>query len=107
MRIEENDSENAAANPKVDGQDSAGGEAYNFSNEIQMTVKDLVSIICELYGGDIKTPVVLNEAPNEIPHQYLSAEKARTELGWGPRYTLKEGLVETIAWYRDYLTARA
>lgn len=83
----------------------AGGEAYNFSNEIQMTVRELVALTCELFGGPIHEPVVLNEAPNEIPHQYLSAEKARTELGWAPRHTLKDGLAETIAWYKDYLSS--
>lgn len=82
----------------------AAGQAYNFSNEIQMTVRELVGLICELFDGPISAPIVLNEAPNEIPHQYLSAEKARTELGWAPHHTLREGLVETIAWYKDYLS---
>ena len=49
-------------------------------------------------------PVVLNEAPNEIPHQYLSAEKARRELGWKSTYTLQEGLLETIGWVPRLLT---
>jgi CDP-glucose 4,6-dehydratase len=47
-------------------------------------------------------PVILNDAPNEIPHQYLSAAKARRQLGWAPAYTLEQGLAETIAWYREY-----
>jgi CDP-glucose 4,6-dehydratase len=82
----------------------AGGEAYNFSNEIQMTVRELVALICELFDGPVREPIVLNEATNEIPHQYLSAEKARTELGWRPQHTLREALGETIAWYKDYLS---
>lgn len=82
----------------------AAGEAYNFSNEIQMTVRELVALTCELFGGPIHEPIVLNDAPNEIPHQYLSAEKARTELRWAPLHTLRDGLAETIAWYKDYLT---
>ena len=47
-------------------------------------------------------PVILNDAPNEIPHQYLSAAKARRQLGWAPAYTLEQGMAETIAWYREY-----
>jgi CDP-glucose 4,6-dehydratase len=82
----------------------AGGEAYNFSNEIQLTVTELVELICRLAGVTHLTPIVLNDAPNEIPHQYLSAEKARRELGWRAAYTLEEGLLETIAWYRAYFT---
>jgi CDP-glucose 4,6-dehydratase len=80
----------------------AGGEAYNFSNEIQVNVRQLVEIICRLAGGTHLEPIVMNDAPNEIPHQYLSAEKARRQLGWAPAYTLEQGLVETVDWYRQY-----
>jgi CDP-glucose 4,6-dehydratase len=83
----------------------AGGEAYNFSNEIQLTVLDLVSLLAELTGRSDLPPVIQADAPNEIPHQYLSAEKARTELAWKSSFTLREGLLETIAWYHDYFKA--
>lgn len=78
------------------------GEAYNFSNEAQLTVRELVALIIRLMEIRGLEPVVRNEALNEIPHQYLSAEKARRELGWRPLYTLESGLQETIAWYRDF-----
>jgi CDP-glucose 4,6-dehydratase len=83
----------------------ARGEAYNFSNEIQMTVLELVALISELTGRPDLPPVVQSNAPNEIPHQYLSAEKARTELGWRATYSMREALADTIAWYRDYFAA--
>lgn len=80
----------------------ACGEAYNFSNEVQVTAGDLVRLICRLAGAADVEPIVLNDAPNEIRHQYLSAEKARRELGWSPTCTLEEGLTATIGWYRAY-----
>lgn len=79
------------------------GEAYNFSNELQVTVLELVSCIQRLMGREDLEPVILNGASNEIPHQYLDAEKARNEFGWKPRYTLEQGLKETIEWYRGFL----
>lgn len=85
----------------------SGGEAYNFSNEVQLTVTDVVALVAEIVGRADLPPVVLSDAPNEIPHQYLSAEKARTELGWKSSYTMREGLTETIAWYREYFRERA
>jgi CDP-glucose 4,6-dehydratase len=78
------------------------GEAFNFSNETQSTVLELVNRILGLLNSDLR-PDVRNEANNEIRHQYLSAAKARRLLGWQPLFTLDEGLSRTIAWYKDFL----
>jgi CDP-glucose 4,6-dehydratase len=79
------------------------GEAFNFSNEAPRTVLEVVARITTLMDRSELTPVVLDQATNEIPHQYLSAGKARTQLGWKPQYGLDDGLGETIAWYREFL----
>lgn len=80
------------------------GEAFNFSNETQVTVIELVQRILSAMSSGFE-PDVRNEAVNEIPHQYLSAAKARETLGWKPLYTLDEGLQHTIAWYGEFLGA--
>lgn len=80
----------------------ACGEAYNFSNETQVTVRELVEIIRRVAGDTSLEPVILNDAPNEIPHQYLSAAKARRDLGWTPGYTLEQSMAETVDWYRKF-----
>jgi len=77
------------------------GEAFNFSNEIQITALALVQRILKLMDSDVP-PEILNEAQNEIVHQYLSATKARRGLGWRPLFTLDEGLTKTIEWYRRF-----
>jgi CDP-glucose 4,6-dehydratase len=78
------------------------GEAFNFSNEIQITVLDLTRKILSLTGREDLEPIIQNRASHEIKHQYLSAEKARKKLQWMPLYTLDQGLQETIAWYKDF-----
>jgi CDP-glucose 4,6-dehydratase len=87
--------ERLAADPAVRGQ------AYNFSNEIQLTVLDLARRILDAMGSDLALDV-RNEASNEIRHQYLSAEKARRQLDWSPLFDLDEGLRRTVAWYVDF-----
>ncbi|CCW35477.1 GDP-mannose 4,6-dehydratase [Chthonomonas calidirosea] len=82
------------------------GEAFNFSNEIQVSVLQLVRKICQQIGSSLE-PVVLNETRNEIKHQYLSADKARRVLGWHPLFTLEEGLERTIAWYRRFFSSES
>ena len=78
------------------------GEAFNFSNEIQVTVSQLVSQILALMNSELK-PDVRGEATNEIRHQYLNADKARRVLDWRPSFTLEDGLRRTIDWYKDFL----
>jgi CDP-glucose 4,6-dehydratase len=78
------------------------GEAFNFSNEEQITVTELVRRILELMESEAE-PEIRNEASNEIRAQFLSAEKARTMLGWAPLFSLDEGLRRSIAWYTELL----
>ncbi|MCL5951015.1 MAG: GDP-mannose 4,6-dehydratase [Chloroflexi bacterium] len=77
------------------------GEAFNFSNELQITVLELTECILSLMNSDL-IPDVRNEASNEIRHQYLCAAKAREVLGWAPLFTLEEGLQRTIRWYQEF-----
>jgi len=79
------------------------GEAFNFSNEIQIPVLELVQRILALMGSDLE-PDVRSEIRNEIRHQYLSAAKARRVLGWSPLFNLDEGLQKTIVWYREFFS---
>jgi CDP-glucose 4,6-dehydratase len=83
---------------------SVHGQAFNFSTETPQTVLEMTDRILRLMGSPLK-PRVLNEASNEIPHQFLSAEKARRLLRWAPGYALDDALRETVAWYRDFFAA--
>ena len=78
------------------------GQAFNFSNEGEVTVLCLVKRILALMGSEL-APVVLNQASNEIRRQFLSASRARTELSWAPLFNLEDGLERTISWYREFL----
>lgn len=80
------------------------GEAFNFSNESQVTVSELVDRVLKMMGSDLE-PDVRSEAVNEIREQYLSAARAREVLGWKPLFTLDDGLRRTIDWYREFLGA--
>lgn len=88
--------ESLAGNPDLKGQ------AFNFSNETQITVLEIVRKILTLMDSDLE-PDIRDEANNEIRHQYLSASKARKNFNWTPRFSLDEGLQETIKWYKALL----
>lgn len=77
------------------------GQAFNFSNEIQVTVSEIVEQILKLMRSELNAEI-RNEVTNEIHHQYLSAQKARALLEWHPLFTLEDGLQKTIDWYEDF-----
>lgn len=77
------------------------GQAFNFSNEERVTVREIVEKIRLLLGSDLEADI-RNEPIREIREQYLSAGKAREVLGWRPLFTLDEGLRETVTWYRRF-----
>ncbi|HSB13063.1 MAG TPA: NAD-dependent epimerase/dehydratase family protein [Bryobacteraceae bacterium] len=89
---------------KLRGSPEFAGSAFNFSNEAQVTVLELVERILTRMGSAL-VPDVRNEASNEIRRQYLCAERARRLLNWAPLFTLDQGLERTIHWYREFLSS--
>lgn len=85
--------------------DKIRGEAFNFSNEQKMTVLQMVNEICRLMGKPNQVEV-LNEARCEIREQHLCAKKANAVLGWKSKYTIEQGLVETVDWYARFFASK-
>lgn len=82
------------------GRKNLAGEAFNFSNEEPQSVLEFVERIVKAVGGPAIKPTILNQAQDEIPDQYLSAEKARQILNWKSRFSIEDGLAKAIDWYR-------
>lgn len=83
--------------------DGTSGEAFNFGVERPYSVLELVQAILQVSGRTELEPLILNEARHEIPEQWLDCTRAHERLGWQPRYSLEQGLKETIAWYKAWL----
>ena len=74
------------------------GQAFNFSNEAEIRVIDMVGRVLRAMKSTLE-PDVRNEASCEIRRQCLNAARARQMLQWIPLFTLEEGLDRTIKWY--------
>jgi CDP-glucose 4,6-dehydratase len=83
------------------------GQSFNFGNEMPLSVLEIVMRILDMTGKTVLVPKVLNSVTREVPQQYLNCSKARRMLGWRPKYTLDEGLQETITWYREWVGQRS
>jgi len=88
-------------------QTELAGHAFNFGNEHPLAVLDVVRQILDLMQRSHLQPIVLGEASNEIPNQFLDCTKARTMLDWSPQFSFAAGLNETIPWYAQRLSGAA
>ena len=79
------------------------GQAFNFGTGKPISVLKLYDKIIALIGKDVK-PKILGQAKNEIDRQYLDSQKALRVLNWKPKYSLDNGLKETIEWYKGYFS---
>ena len=72
---------------------------YNIATGIETPVNDLTEKLIKL--TQTKTPPEHAPARFEQHASSLSFDKAKTELGWEPKVTLKDGLQKTIEWFID------
>ncbi|HEV3477997.1 MAG TPA: NAD-dependent epimerase/dehydratase family protein [Gaiellaceae bacterium] len=79
----------------------AVGEVFNIGNERSvLTVLELATRIRDLMRADVEIkfrPLHYTDVEMRIPN----VDKARKVLGWEPKVDLDEGLMRTIAWYRE------
>jgi CDP-glucose 4,6-dehydratase len=85
------------------GRADVTGEAFNFSDARPLTVLEICQATLAACGHSELEPVVLGQATHEIKEQFLDSLKARTRLGWTPKFGVMEGLTRTIGWYRQHL----
>ena len=81
-------------------------ESFNFSNEQQLTVLELVKKVLAAAGKASLKPDVKNEPLYEIKKQHLDASKAKRVLGWKSEWGIDKGLKETADWYRGYFSRK-
>jgi CDP-glucose 4,6-dehydratase len=82
------------------------GQAFNFGMDSPQSVLQIVRAIIAISDHPDIEPIVMDQAPHEIPAQYLSSAKAGRILGWEPTYTLEQALSDTLAWYKDFLRVK-
>jgi UDP-glucose 4-epimerase len=78
------------------------GRLVNLGCGEEWTIGGVAEEIVRLTGSSAPLRFgTVEERPIEIRHMYADANLARETLGWEPRVSLIEGLVRTIAWYRE------
>jgi UDP-glucuronate decarboxylase len=74
----------------------------NLGNPGEFTILELATMVKELTGS--KSEIVFLPLPQDDPvRRKPDISLARTKLGWEPTVPLREGLVKTIAFFRELL----
>jgi CDP-glucose 4,6-dehydratase len=79
------------------------GHAFNLSSGHNFSVIDLIKKFSEVLGKPVEYKIINNQQ-NEIPAQSLNWEKAQKVLGWAPKNTLEQGILETHNWYKQFFS---
>ncbi len=80
------------------------GEIYHFSTMENISIRSLVKMVAEIMGIDFeKNVVTVGERLGKDAAYLLDSSKAREELGWKDRFTLKSGIEDTFAWIKNSL----
>jgi NAD dependent epimerase/dehydratase len=90
----------------IAGCDAAIGRVVNIGRGDDLTIGELVARIAKLIGKpfEVETdPVRIRPAASEVGRLLAGTALARELMGWTPKYSLDEGLAETIDWVRDNL----
>jgi len=96
--------------------EKAFGEAFNVAFGGRNTLNELYALIrdqlleLEIENAELKIdskPVYREFRPGDIRHSNADISKARTLVGYEPKYSIYDGMREAIAWYVENIAAEA
>jgi nucleoside-diphosphate-sugar epimerase len=82
---------------------AALGEDFNVSANEELNVREIAAIVWEACGNDPGQLELehLESFEVDVQRRWPSTEKARRMLGWEARIGVREGIADTVAWFRD------
>jgi GDP-L-fucose synthase len=94
-------STDAARGIVMAAQNYNGSEPVNLGTNYEISIKNLVQLICDLMGfeGEI---VWETDKPNGQPRRCLDTSRAKEAFGFTAQMEFKQGLKNTIDWYRQH-----
>jgi UDP-glucuronate decarboxylase len=83
----------------------AAGRVYNVGNPEEHTILDYAKLVLELIPSSSSQIVYMPPVPDDPSRRRPDIARARTELGWEPRVPLREGVQQTVDYFREVTAA--
>ncbi len=88
--------------------DAAVGEVINIGSNYEISIGETVRLVSEIMGASIEIETEearIRPEKSEVERLWADNSKARRLAGWVPEFAgregFRQGLMETIAWFRD------
>ena len=80
------------------------GEAYHFSSDRFLTIREVVEVICGRVGVPFEQMVEITADRAGKDQAYLmNSSRAKTELGWSETASFEQGIDATLSWVKKNL----
>jgi dTDP-L-rhamnose 4-epimerase len=79
----------------------AAGRALNVGSGTPHTIREIAAMLSAILGKDIEPEICGKYRVGDIRHCFADISEARAVLGYEPRVTLEDGLVELAEWLQD------
>ena len=90
---------------KLSTEGATFAEAWNFgpADEDARPVRWIVERLTQVWGGGASWQLDQDPQPHEAHYLKLDCSKARTKLGWNPRWKLPDTVASIVAWHKAFL----
>ena len=82
-------------------QNGRPGEVYHIGGNKELTNRDLTALLLEACGADWDRVRHVEDRKGHDRRYALDDTRIREELGYRPQVDFRDGLAETVQWYRD------
>jgi UDP-glucose 4-epimerase len=78
----------------------SGLQYFNVGSDTGSKMIDVIELISDIVGREPKIDD-LGERPGDVPANYASSQKLRGATGWRAQVPLRDGLVDTVEWFKS------
>ncbi|KPU27311.1 UDP-glucose 4-epimerase [Caloranaerobacter sp. TR13] len=75
-------------------------EILNIGSGVEISINDLIDMLKKILHTQIE-PLYNSERKGDIKHSFFNINRAYKRIGWKPKYSLYNGLIRTVDFYRS------